>query len=139
MIRKLFGVALIAALSLTLAAPAVASRGHGGGFHGGSHHGFHHHGFHHCCFGPAFFGGVFVTSSLAFPLSVYPYYYPYPYTYPVYPPPVYEQAPPAVLRDVCYVEGCYCGIGSSGVPRPSLADYVLLLGPTDGAAAARGG
>jgi len=32
-----------------------------------------------------------------------------------------------------------CGIGSSGVPRPSLADYVLLLGPTDGAAAARGG
>jgi hypothetical protein len=29
--------------------------------------------------------------------------------------------------------------GSSGVPRPSLADYVLLLGPTDGAAAARGG
>ena len=44
---------------------------------------------------------MFVTSSLAFPLSVYPYYYPYPYTYPVYPPPVYEQAPPAVQRDVC--------------------------------------
>lgn len=107
MIRKLLGVVLIAALSLTLAAPAFAGKGHGGGFHGGSHHGFHHHGFHHCCFGPAFFGGVFVASSVAFPLSVYPYYYPYPYMYPAYPPPVYEQAPPAVQRDVCYVEGCY--------------------------------
>jgi hypothetical protein len=32
-----------------------------------------------------------------------------------------------------------CGIGSCGVPRPSLAPYVLLLGPTNGAAAARGG
>jgi hypothetical protein len=107
MIRKLLGLAFVVALSLTLADPASASRGHGGGFHGGSNHGFHHHGFHHCCFRPAFFGGVFVASSLAFPLSVYPYYYPYPYTYPVYPPPVYEQTPPDVQRDVCFVEGCY--------------------------------
>jgi hypothetical protein len=108
MIRKLLGLALVAALCLALAAPVFASRGgHGRGFHGGSNHGFHHHGFHHCCFGPAFFGGVFVASSLAFPLSVYPYYYTYPYGYPVYPPPIYEQAPPAVQRDVCFVEGCY--------------------------------
>src|SRR5262250_3125643 len=31
-----------------------------------------------------------------------------------------------------------CGIGSSGVPRPSLAPYVTGMGPTDGATAAGG-
>jgi hypothetical protein len=33
----------------------------------------------------------------------------------------------------------HCGSGFWGGQRPSLAPYVLLLGPTDGAAAARGG
>jgi hypothetical protein len=32
----------------------------------------------------------------------------------------------------------FCGIGSSGVPRPSLAPYVTGMGPTDGATAAGG-
>src|SRR6266446_6537897 len=31
-----------------------------------------------------------------------------------------------------------CGIGSCGVPRPSLAAYVTGMGPTDGATAAGG-
>ena len=31
-----------------------------------------------------------------------------------------------------------CGIGSCGVPRPSLADYVTVMGPTDRAPAAGG-
>jgi len=105
MMRKLFGLALIVALSVALTAPASASRGHGGGFHGGSHHGFHHHGFHHCCFTTAFFGGVFVAAPLAYPFYAYPYYYPYPDMYPTYPP-VYQEAPP-IQRDVCYVGGCY--------------------------------
>jgi hypothetical protein len=105
MMRKLFGLALIVALSVALAAPASASRGHGGGFHGGSQHGFHHHGFHRCCFTTAFFGGVFVAAPLAYPFYAYPYYYPYPYAYPAYPP-VYQEAP-AIQRDVCYAGGCY--------------------------------
>jgi len=105
MMRKLFALALIVALSVVLTAPASASRGHGGGFHGGSHHGFHHHGFHHCCVTTAFFGGVFVAAPLAYPFYAYPYYYPYPDMYPTYPP-VYQQAPP-IQRDVCYAGGCY--------------------------------
>src|SRR5262245_25508777 len=105
MMRKLFGLALVVALSVALTATASASRGHGGGFHGGSHQGFHHHGFHHCCFTTAFFGGVFVAAPLAYPFYAYPYYYPYPDMYPTYPP-VYQEAPP-IQRDVCYVGGCY--------------------------------
>ena len=119
--KKIMSLVLVASLSLALAAPVYAGRGHGGGFHGGSrggsHHGFHHGGFHRgCCFGPAFVGGVFVGSVLAYPYYPY-YYYPY-YSYPVYPEPAYTPAPagqpqtqlsvaPSVQREVCFVHGCY--------------------------------
>jgi hypothetical protein len=94
--KKILSLIFVASLSLALAAPVYAGRGHGGGFHGGSrggfHHGFHHGGFHRgCCFGPAFVGGVFVGSVLAYPYYPY-YYYPY-YSYSVYPEPVYTPAP----------------------------------------------
>ena len=127
--KKILSVALVAMLSLALAAPVSAGRGGGGGFHGGSrggvrggfhHGGFHHDGFHRfgCCFGPGFVGGVFVGSALAYPYYGYPYGYPYPYPYPVYADPVYVPAPvyqpqtqlsvaPSVQRDVCYTGGCY--------------------------------
>jgi hypothetical protein len=119
--KKIMGLILVASISLALAAPVYAGRGHGGGFHGGSHggfhHGFHHGGFHRgCCFGPAFVGGVFVGSALAYPYYLYPYY---PYAaYPVYADPVYASPPvyqpetqvtvaPSVQRDVCYNTACY--------------------------------
>ena len=56
--KKILGLALVAMLSLTLAAPVSAGGGFHGGFRGGFHGGFHHDGFHRfgCCFGPAFFG-----------------------------------------------------------------------------------
>src|SRR5512137_208825 len=53
--KRILGAALVAMVSLALAAPVSAGRGPGGGFHGGFHHGgFHHGGFHRfgCCFGP---------------------------------------------------------------------------------------
>ena len=112
--KKILGLALVAMLSLSFAAPVSAGRGAGGGFHGGFHHGgFHRDGFHRfgCCFGPGFVGGVFVGSAFAYP------YYAYPYAaysgYPVYAPaPVYEsqtQVPvaPSIQREVCYTSGCY--------------------------------
>src|SRR5258706_6598000 len=83
--KKILGLALVAMLSLTLAAPVSAGGGRGGGFHGGSHGGFHHDGFHRfgCWFGPAFVGGVFFGSALPHPSSPGPYYsdpyYAYPY------------------------------------------------------------
>ena len=59
--KKILSLALVAMLSLALAAPVSAWSGRGGGFHGGFRGGFHHDGFHHfCCLGPAFVGGVFV-------------------------------------------------------------------------------
>ena len=105
--KKILSLALVAVVSLALAAPVSARRGPGGGFHGGfrggAHHGFHRFG---CCFGPAFVGGVFVGSALAYP------YYAYPY--PVYPDTVYAPAyapaaayQPQVQREVCYPSGCY--------------------------------
>jgi len=115
--KKIMSLILVASLSLALAAPVYAGRGHGGGFHGGSRGGFHHGGFHRgCCFGPAFVGGVFVGSALAYPYYAYPYY---PYAaYPAYSDPVYVSPPvnnpqtqmtvaPSVQRDVCYNTGCY--------------------------------
>ncbi len=127
--KKIISLALVAMLSLALAAPVYAGRGHGGGFHGGFHHGVHggfhhgfHGGFHHgfprfgCCFGPAFVGGVWLGSALAYPYYAYPYYaypyYSYPYAYPVYSEPVYQPQPqvsvaPLVQREVCYIGGCY--------------------------------
>jgi hypothetical protein len=119
--KKILSLALVAMLSLCLAAPVFAGRGPGGGFNGGFHRdGFHHGGFHRfgCCFGPAFVGGVFVGSALAYPYYAYPYYA-YPYAaYPVYPDPVYAPAPvyeprtqvpvaPSIQREVCYTGGCY--------------------------------
>src|SRR5258705_2345139 len=119
--KKILGLALVAMLSLTLAAPVSAGGGPGGGFHGGSHGGFHHDGFHRfgCCFGPAFVGGVFVGSALAYPYYADPYYaYPYA-TYPAYadpgyaPAPAYQPqpqvsvAPPPIQPEVCYLGGCY--------------------------------
>ena len=121
--RKILSVALVAVLSLALAAPVSAwGRGGGGGFHdGGFRGGFHHGGGFHrfgCCFGPAFVGGVFVGSALAYPYYGYPYGYPYAYPYSYYPDPVYAPAPvyqqqtqvsvaPSVQREVCYPSGCY--------------------------------
>ena len=115
--KKILSLALVAVLSLALAAPVFAG-GRGGGFHGGSRGGFHHGGFHHggfhrfgCCFGPAFVGGVFVGSALAYPYYGYPYASSYPD--PVYAPaPVYQQqtqvpVAPSVQRQVCYTSGCY--------------------------------
>ena len=125
--KKIFSLALVTTLSLSLAAPVSAGRGPGGGFHGGFHHdgfrhgGFRHDGFHRfgCCFGPAFVGGVFVGSALAYPYYADPYYaYPYA-TYPAYadsgyaPGPAYQPqpqvsvAPPPIQPEVCYVGGCY--------------------------------
>ena len=104
--KKILSLALVAMLSLALAAPVSAWRGSGGGFHG-SHGGFHHDGFHRfCCFGPAFVGGVFIGSAFAYP------YYAYPYgAYPVYPDPVYASAPAyqtqVSVAPVCYASGCY--------------------------------
>ena len=56
--------------------------------------------------------------------------------------------PCRVLRDVVdhwrdrfdwrAAERRLCGIGSCGVPRPSLGGYVTRMGPTDGATAAGG-
>jgi hypothetical protein len=94
--KRIISVALVAMMSLVLAAPVSAGWGHGGGFHGGGvHHGgfhgrFHHGGFHRvgCCFGPAFVGGVFVGSAFAYPYDAYPYA-----AYPVYPDPVYAPTP----------------------------------------------
>jgi hypothetical protein len=117
--KKILSLALVTALSLSLAAPVSAGRGPGGGFQGGFHHdgfrhgGFHHDGFHRfgCCFGPAFVGGIFVGSAFAYPYYAYPYAA-YP-GYPVYAPaPVYEsqtQVPvaPSIQREVCYTSGCY--------------------------------
>lgn len=40
--EKILSLVLVASLSVALAAPVYASRGHGGGFHGGSHGAFHH-------------------------------------------------------------------------------------------------
>src|SRR5713226_6751330 len=128
--KKTLSFALVGMLSLALAAPASAGRGHGGGFQGGSrggfqsggfqsggfhHGGFHRGGFHRfgCCFGPAFVGGVFVGSPLAYPYYAYPYPYPVYYPEPVYvPAPAYQPQPqlsvaPSVQREVCYVAGCY--------------------------------
>jgi hypothetical protein len=119
--KKLLSLALVAVLSLALAAPVSAGgRGGGGGFHGGFHNGgFHHGGFQRfgCCFGPGFVGGVFVGSALAYPYYAYPYAYPYA-AYPVYPDQVYAPAPvyqpqtqvsvaPSIQREVCYTGGCY--------------------------------
>jgi len=112
--KKILGLALVAMLSLSFAAPVSAGRGAGGGFHGGFHHGgFHRDGFHRfgCCFGPGFVGGVFVGSALAYPYYAYPYEA-YP-GYPVYAPaPAYEYqtqvpAAPSIQRQVCYTSGCY--------------------------------
>ena len=77
--KKILSLILVASLSVALAAPVYASRGHGGGFHGGSHgtfhHGFHHDGFHRgCCFAPVFVGGVFVGSAFGYPYYGYPYF-----------------------------------------------------------------
>ncbi len=131
--KRIISLALVAMLSLALAAPVYAGRGHGGGFHGGFHHGggfhggFHHgggfhggfhHGFHRfgCCFGPAFVGGVWLGSAFAYPYYAYPYYaypyYSYPYAYPAYSEPVYQpqtqlSVAPSVQREVCYIGGCY--------------------------------
>jgi len=112
--KKTLGLALVALLCLSFAAPVSAGRGSGGGFHGGFHHGgFHRDGFHRfgCCFGPGFVGGVLVGSAFAYP------YYAYPYgaysDYPVYAPaPAYEYqtpvpAAPSIQRQVCYTSGCY--------------------------------
>jgi hypothetical protein len=118
--KKIITLILVASLSLVLAAPVYAGRGHDGGFHGASHggshrgfhHGFHHGGFHRgCCFGPAFVGGVFVGSAFAYPYYGYPYYA-YPYAYPVYAEPAYQPeaqvtVAPSVQREVCYTTGCY--------------------------------
>jgi hypothetical protein len=117
--KKILSLALVALLSLTLAAPVSAWRGTGGGFHGGFRGGFHHDGFHRfgCCFGPGFVGGLFVGSALAYPYYGYPYAYPYA-SYPVYADPGYAAAPayqpqtqvsvaPSVQRDVCHPGGCY--------------------------------
>ncbi len=45
--KKILSLALVGMLSLALAAPVYAGRGHGGGFHGGSRGGFHHGGGFH--------------------------------------------------------------------------------------------
>jgi len=117
-LKKIITLALVGMLSLALAAPVSAGRGHGGGgFHGG-HGGFHHgSGFHRgCCWGGAFVGGVFVGSVFAYPYYAYPYYaYPYyPYApYPLYAPgPAYQPqtqafVAPLVQRQVCFDNGCY--------------------------------
>ncbi len=118
-VKKIISLALVRMLSLALAAPVSAGRGHGGGFHGG-HGGFRHGGGFHggCCWGGVFVGGLFVGSVLAAPYYAYPYSA-YPNAaYPVYSDPVYAPAPayqpqtqvyvaPAVQREVCYVGGCY--------------------------------
>jgi hypothetical protein len=124
MLRKMIPLALVALLSLGLAAPASAGRGSGfhgghGSFHGG-HGSFHHgSGFHgrSCCWNRGFVGGVFVGTAFWAPFYAYPYYpYAYPYPYSAYAPPLYT-APPAYQselylsqpapREVCYVGGCY--------------------------------
>jgi len=127
MLRKMIPVALVALLSLGLAAPASAGRGSGfhgghGSFHGG-HGSFHHgSGFHGrgCCWSRGFVGGVFVGSAFWAPFYAYPFYaypyYPYAYPYPAYAPPLYMNSPsyqsqlslsPPAPREVCYVGGCY--------------------------------
>jgi hypothetical protein len=116
--KKILTLALMGILSLALAAPVYAGRGHGGGFHGGSRGGFHHRGGFHrgCCWGGAFVGGVFLGSAFAYPYYGYPYYgypyYAYPYPYPVYAEPAYPPqtqvtVAPSVQREVCYTGGCY--------------------------------
>src|SRR5262249_20573644 len=105
MMRKLFGLALVVALSVALTATASASRGHGGGFHGGSHQRVHHPRLPHCRFPPSLFCGVFAAAPLPSPFYASPYSSPSPDMYPT-SPPVYQEAPP-IQRDVCYVGGCY--------------------------------
>src|SRR6266436_1796789 len=107
MLRKMIPVALVALLSLGLAAPASAGRG--SGFHGRG-----------CCWSRGFVGGVFVGSAFWAPFYAYPFYaypyYPYAYPYPAYAPPLYMNSPsyqsqlslsPPAPREVCYVGGCY--------------------------------
>src|SRR6266511_1005280 len=114
MLRKMIPLALVALLSLGLAAPASAGRGssfHGG--HGSVHHGSGFHG-RGCCWSRGFVGGVFVGSPLWAPFYAYPYY-PYAYPYRAYAPPLYMAPPayqsqlylsPPAPRAVCYVGGC---------------------------------
>ena len=71
--KKILSLAFVAMLSVALAAPVSAGRGHGGGFHGG-HGGFRQGGGFHggCCWGGAFVGGVFLGSAFAYPSYGYP-------------------------------------------------------------------
>jgi hypothetical protein len=84
--------ALVIAVVLVLAVPAVA-RARGGGFgHHGAYHGQGHHGGFHGRGHSR--GGVFIGGSVFFD-PFFPYWYPYAVPYPVYPYPAYSYpAPP---------------------------------------------
>jgi hypothetical protein len=113
-------LALVAVVSVTLAAPASEGAGSGRGLDQGAFRGgfFRHQGVGRfdCCFGPVLLGNAFLDAADA----AASYDYPYP-VYAAPPPDVpaapHQASPPPAPPIFCYVGGCY-HLQGNGVNLP---------------------